>query len=951
MTGKDLVGNVIGCAHVGVICENLGLAYGLSQSMFSANMAIRTALTAHELGHNWSATHCSPAAPDCAIMCAVIGGCSGDVTSFGSSATTEIIAHRDSVSCVGAICVLAKCAETIVVDEATTTGCEQIKDGLIQCGDDADVVVALVNVGSVDCTDVHATLGLFDHPGITENPGPSSLGYPDLPAGTGNCVFPTVGDWDIQIARNVPAGTYCADITITSDQGQTVILNGVCIEVGAQPWLTVKPGEKDLGVIGTNTSVDIPAQVNSNGCADLIVTGVNWSGGGGTIADVQVTPDPITWGPNGDGIIPAGQHQLLTVTITTSSVMGQIKPPLVLTIKALACYEDDACDTGNAITITGLVSDGPVVFCLPDVQGFEPSVSGDIIVWRSSGPSTGDIYGHDLVKNETFAISTHPAAQINPFICGDLVIWNDLRDWDGNGEEKEKYHVYAYDLNSRTEFALITDVDPSVDIRAFGCSGQYMGFKRSYREIGKLSSPDFAYNIFAYDLNLNVEIPCTTFTWPGGMSPFDTVVDSSRGVSIGGGTLAWEEETYAWSGTDWDQVDTRIRKHQFATGICTPWGPPCFPSAPTEIVDQNTAQLAADNCKVVFEASTPDDEQLFLWRECKAPNVIQITNDLDAARYAPLICGNYVFHIKGANPDWLLYTDLTDMSEHIIVQDNPNQPSDCDGRLVVWRQSSGQNICFTYVDTPEIALSVGDLQITPEEPYEVDRIEISATVHNLAAVDAPDDIIVQFFDGDPDMGGVMLCEAIIAGLPGRTDEKVICNVMLTAGPHDICVRALAPMDGHPGNNIAYTSVVVRETGACCSQDGTCDANTKPMECLATGGTYQGDGTVCAGELCPIEIGACCLVGNNCVIVRAGECLTMGGQYKGDGSSCDDSPNPCCPTDINGDRVTNVLDLIDLLLCFGLPAVPGCEAEDVNADGTVNVLDLIDLLLNFGETCP
>ena len=59
----------------------------------------------------------------------------------------------------------------------------------------------------------------------------------------------------------------------------------------------------------------------------------------------------------------------------------------------------------------------------------------------------------------------------------------------------------------------------------------------------------------------------------------------------------------------------------------------------------------------------------------------------------------------------------------------------------------------------------------------------------------------------------------------------------------------------------------------------------------------------------------------------------------------------CPEDVNGDGDINVLDLIDLLLCFGLPAVPGCEAEDVNDDGSVNVLDLIDLLLLFGTSCP
>ncbi len=55
--------------------------------------------------------------------------------------------------------------------------------------------------------------------------------------------------------------------------------------------------------------------------------------------------------------------------------------------------------------------------------------------------------------------------------------------------------------------------------------------------------------------------------------------------------------------------------------------------------------------------------------------------------------------------------------------------------------------------------------------------------------------------------------------------------------------------------------------------------------------------------------------------------------------------------ITGDNVVNVLDLIDLLLCFELPADPGCESQDINLDGTVNVLDLIDLLLAFGTACP
>ena len=61
--------------------------------------------------------------------------------------------------------------------------------------------------------------------------------------------------------------------------------------------------------------------------------------------------------------------------------------------------------------------------------------------------------------------------------------------------------------------------------------------------------------------------------------------------------------------------------------------------------------------------------------------------------------------------------------------------------------------------------------------------------------------------------------------------------------------------------------------------------------------------------------------------------------------------PPCPEDVNGDGEVNVLDLIDVLLCFGLPAVPVCEAEDIDGSGTVNVLDLIELLLAFGTACP
>ena len=101
MTGKNLDGTTIGVAHVGVVCSG-GFGYGLSQSRFSGNLTRRIALTAHEVGHNWSAGHCNDS-NDCSIMCSGLGGCTGNLTRFGATAENSISNHRDSRGCLGTV--------------------------------------------------------------------------------------------------------------------------------------------------------------------------------------------------------------------------------------------------------------------------------------------------------------------------------------------------------------------------------------------------------------------------------------------------------------------------------------------------------------------------------------------------------------------------------------------------------------------------------------------------------------------------------------------------------------------------------------------------------------------------------------------------------------------------------------------------------------------------------
>ncbi|MFQ6104741.1 MAG: zinc-dependent metalloprotease family protein [Candidatus Glassbacteria bacterium] len=96
MTGRDLYGGVIGIAYMDGVCNMFG--YSLSQSRYTWNFTYRIALSAHELGHNWNASHCS--GNTCKIMCPVLGGCSGIVTEFGPQAIDDITTYKETRNCI-----------------------------------------------------------------------------------------------------------------------------------------------------------------------------------------------------------------------------------------------------------------------------------------------------------------------------------------------------------------------------------------------------------------------------------------------------------------------------------------------------------------------------------------------------------------------------------------------------------------------------------------------------------------------------------------------------------------------------------------------------------------------------------------------------------------------------------------------------------------------------------
>ena len=108
-TGKTIQGSVIGLAWLGVMCNQSGndcggfgnLAYSSVESRFTTISDFRTALSAHELGHNWQAQHCDSANP-CNIMCSAINSCQGTTggnLKFSPTEQNQIIAFRNAVTC------------------------------------------------------------------------------------------------------------------------------------------------------------------------------------------------------------------------------------------------------------------------------------------------------------------------------------------------------------------------------------------------------------------------------------------------------------------------------------------------------------------------------------------------------------------------------------------------------------------------------------------------------------------------------------------------------------------------------------------------------------------------------------------------------------------------------------------------------------------------------------
>ena len=139
------------------------------------------------------------------------------------------------------------------------------------------------------------------------------------------------------------------------------------------------------------------------------------------------------------------------------------------------------------------------------------------------------------------------------------------------------------------------------------------------------------------------------------------------------------------------------------------------------------------------------------------------------------------------------------------------------------------------------------------------------------------------------------CDGDGVGCGGYT--SLMTGVPVSAGD-EVYIR-IGSWDGtSTGSGQLFMEIIQVLAGACCNLDGSC-SDGNDLDCAASGGEFQGEGSVCADVTCPIpDPGACCIDAATCVDnMTEADCVDFGGYYQGDGTLCADIT---CDTSSPGD---------------------------------------------------
>lgn len=126
--------------------------------------------------------------------------------------------------------------------------------------------------------------------------------------------------------------------------------------------------------------------------------------------------------------------------------------------------------------------------------------------------------------------------------------------------------------------------------------------------------------------------------------------------------------------------------------------------------------------------------------------------------------------------------------------------------------NKAQGTLYIVVPAPDLTLSATDISFNPPTPLQGQPFIVQAVVHNTGR-QAASNIVVRFYDGNPDTGGAQIGvdQTIGALAEGATASVQVNHAIEAFGPHSIYVRldpANAIAESREDNNQATNSVTI-----------------------------------------------------------------------------------------------------------------------------------------------
>lgn len=214
---------------------------------------------------------------------------------------------------------------------------------------------------------------------------------------------------------------------------------------------------------------------------------------------------------------------------------------------------------------------------------------------------------------------------------------------------------------------------------------------------------------------------------------------------------------------------------------------------------------------------------------------------------------------------------------------------------------------LTATDTIQVVVTGATTTITSVSPAAISQgatVPITINGTNFRGVVSPSQVVVS------GTGVSIIGTPIINPLGTRiTGLSAVVGGTAAIGPRSITITN---SDGQGSSGVGVDVLTIDATigaGACCGSDGSCAVTQDAASCA---GTFQGGGTVCTPNPCPVPTGACCAGNGSCFVQTNNDCTTSGGVWQTPGSVC--SPNPCPQPSVPCCSPTGVCSLVSAATC-------------------------------------